>query len=142
MARVRDFVAALRSGEYAQAKHQLRNSVGYCCEGVAFERYAEPLGYEIQIKESGVMIALGLVTGDEVTRFRSTSVAPPEFWRDMGLRNVEVHNVFVFELPGMCTIRNEDLRQWIEYAALNDAGFTFEQIADLIEWQFASCLAT
>lgn len=150
--RIRDFVAALRSGEYDQTKNRLRTGVspvtgkaGYCCEGVAFERYGVQLGYGMVNNGSGAMIALGRnYPSDDnsfaVDKFMSTAVAPPEFWQDMGMRDRTVYNGFAFELPNNYTTRDEN-REWEEYASLNDAGFTFPQIADIIEWQYLSCPA-
>jgi len=145
--RIRDFVDALRSSEYVQAKNSLRGVkssngvIGYCCEGVAFARYAEQLGYHFNIDAEGCMTAYGKPIADddhECLQFRSSAVAPPMFWHDMGVRNVDVYNGFAFELPAGCALFDEPGREFVEYAALNDAGFTFSQIADLIEWQFLS----
>jgi len=146
--RLCDFVDALRSSEYAQAQNSLRavigsgGAVGYCCEGVGFVRYAEQLGYHFNINAVGRMIAYGKPIADdddhESLQFQSTAVAPPMFWHDMGVRNVDLHNGFALELPAGCALFDEPGREFVEYAALNDAGLTFSQIADLIEWQFLS----
>lgn len=149
LARIRDFVAALRSGEYAQAKHTLRTEIrdndggykiGYCCEGVAFTRYGEQLGYTLTGRSKGQICASyerDDVDGQRKT-WSSTAVAPPSFWDDMGmLANPATHNGLIFVLPDDCAT-SDDNRPWEEYASLNDAGLTFDQIADLIEWQFLS----
>lgn len=131
-------MTALRSGEYAQAKNRLRGQaspgrIGYCCEGVAVTRYAEQLGYRFEIQDTGSMRVYGKYDGP--SQFQSTAVAPPEFWEEMGMRDVTVYNGLAFELPGEQTVRDQRC-EFIEYAALNDADFTFDQIADLMEWQF------
>lgn len=134
--RIRGFVAALRSGDYAQAKHQLRSEhsgqPGYCCEGVAVELYGEELNYTYEITPSGTMN----VRDPLVPAGIFNAVAPPNFWVDMRLRaDPGTHNGFIFILPDRCLTRDKR-RSWEEYASLNDSGLTFAQIADLIEWQF------
>lgn len=139
--RIRDFVAALRSGEYAQTRNQLATPIlvdtgkrAYCCEGVAFERYHAQLGYRMDFTPGGSMKAC--YDSDDFTKFQSSAVAPPAFWGELGLRT-DSYNGFAFVLPDSYATRDER-RDYVEYAALNDAGFTFPQIADLIEWQFLS----
>lgn len=139
-------MAALRSGEYAQAKGRLRRvltdfntgeeRVGYCCEGVAFERYGVALGYALNIDEDGDMVASHTYGENNDQTFESFTVAPPRFWTDMGMR-VTDRNAFVLKLPDGLDFC-EHSSDWEEYASLNDSGLTFDQIADLIEWQFLS----
>lgn len=143
-------MTALRSGEYTQLKHQLSAKIegsnekfGYCCEGVAAERYGPALGYVVDRNENGVLRA-----ADNELGFSRGSVlaAPARFWQDMGLRH-EGEVSFVFELPdGLQTRPGDDEEDeatqptnTVAYSNLNDNGFTFDQIADLIEWQFLSC---
>lgn len=131
--RIRDFVAALRSGNYAQTHSQLgsvdeSNVKKYCCEGVAAERYGEQCGYKVNWTPSGKLF-LG---GDD-------DYAENEFWIKMGLIG-KIDNpstsLFIFNLPDEQTLLNTKRQSSITYMALNDDGFTFAQIADLIEWQF------
>lgn len=135
--RIRDFVAALRSGEYAQTHSQLgsideNNVKRYCCEGVAAERYGEQLGYEVRWSESD-----RLFLGDQA------DYAENDFWRKMGLVGEIDHpstSLFIFNLPDEQTLLNTTRQSSITYMALNDDGFTFSQIADLVKWQFLPCL--
>lgn len=149
MERIRDFVAALRSGEYKQAKGRLRTNlknfetgeltgeVGFCCEGVALLRYGTQLGYTVEVDDDGDLNGSHKYGADHEFEFTSFTVAPPRFWDDMGMRNTDVSNGFVFELPRGCRV-GDTSTEWEEYASLNDSGFTFDQIADLIQWQFLS----
>jgi hypothetical protein len=141
--RIRDYVTALRSGEYDQTQNRLARNVNgrrsYCCEGVAFERYGPDLGFTLEWDdgtcESGgasLMIASDPEHPQRATG--NTSTAPTRFWTVMGL-SVPEDDEFVFVLPeGLFTIGDED--DFIAYATLNDDGFTFSQIADMLTWQF------
>lgn len=131
--RIRDFVAALRSGDYPQTHSQLGNTDAegvkkYCCEGVAAERYGEQLGYEVKWTPSGKL----LLNTD-------ADYAENDFWVKMGLVGKTEYpstSFFIFNLPGEQTLLNTARQSSITYMALNDDGFTFNQIADLVAWQF------
>lgn len=141
--RIRDFVAALRSGKYAQTQNRLARDVNgsksYCCEGVAFERYGEALGYELTWDDGSVAEGSSLMLARDPEYFvGSASNAPARFWDAMGLSTSTDTDEFSFVLPeGQWTLDDED--DYVQYATLNDDGFTFNQIADLIEWQFLAC---
>jgi hypothetical protein len=132
--RIRDFVAALRSGEYEQTDSQLARQVdedkwAYCCEGVAAIRYGQQLGCEVEYTEEGQLALDG-----------QCEYAHNGFWRSMGLVGrvgSPSTSVFTFVLPDekMSPMEQSEF----SYMSLNDDGFTFTQIADLIEWQFLSC---
>lgn len=132
--RVRDFVAALRSGEYVQIPEQLGKVIdaegnkGYCCEGVAVERYGAQLGYRVEWDEGELAL-------NDFTEF-----APNDFWRALGLVGQTYSpstSSFTFILPGEQTAPFGGQSEFT-YMSLNDDGFTFAQIADLVEWQFLS----
>lgn len=122
-------MTALRSGEYVQRRNQLGRltSCGtkeYCCEGVAAERYGALLGHEVRWDNRD----LGL---DGFADW-----AEDDFWHALGLAVTtdDAGSAFAFVLP-----EGKKSRQGFEafsYMGLNDDGFTFSQIADLIEWQF------
>ncbi len=129
--RIRDFVAALRSGEYAQCSSYLSvtqdEAVSYCCQGVALLRYGAALGYLVTRTPEGFLHGRD---PNVVGSIGTILTAPGRFWHDMGLS----------EDPGSGFILNVNERghDVPAYSDLNDSGFTFDQIADLIEWQFLS----
>lgn len=133
-ARIRDFVAALRSGEYAQCSGVLSlvdersGRASYCCQGVALERYGKALGYHVNRAPHG---SLHGRDPQITTTSGSVLIAPRRFWQDMGMLNESSggFSLDVMDLEGNDTVA---------YSELNDHGFTFDQIADLIEWQFLS----
>lgn len=107
------WVAALRSGEYPQAKSALRSSDGFCCLGVLCDVIA-PDGWgsvgDEEADESGLPHDHSYgVPGWAITR--QAGLASP-----MG---------FEVEIAGN--------RQWL--TVHNDNGCTFAQIADAIEAQ-------
>lgn len=127
-------MAALRSGEYAQIPGQLGKVIdaegnkGYCCEGVAVERYGAQLGYRVEW-ETGELALNSFI-----------EFAPNDFWRALGLVGQTYSpstSSFTFNLPdGQTTLISGQSE--FTYMSLNDEGFTFDQIADLVEWQFLS----
>lgn len=135
-------MTALRSGEYAQTANRLAREVdgkrSYCCEGVAFERHGEALGFELtwdnNIVETGNVL---MVARDRDYPLGNCSNAPRRFWRAMGLHVAEDEG-FAFVMPNGLGIRDDDEAYVMHYFQLNDDKFTFNQIADLIEWQFLS----
>lgn len=130
--RVEDFIGALRSGEYRQTSDQLGFCDGgkksYCCEGIAVERYGEQLGYVVGWENNDLVL-------NEMFEYAQDS-----FWHAVGLgiANNGSMSDFAFVLPEGQTVRNTGAVSEA-YMALNDDGFTFAQIADLIEWQFLTC---
>lgn len=137
--RIRDFIAALRSGEYAQTQNTLARDNGtaksYCCEGVAFERYGEALGYELSWIDPGEGGETLMYARDPSRALRGCKKAPIQFWYDMGVGSADATAPFRFELPEGMEPRDSDHPR-LEFYDLNDDGLTFPQIADLIEWQF------
>jgi hypothetical protein len=128
--RIRDFVTALRSGEYEQGTGILSGvqdgRLKHCCQGVAFERYGEALGYHATRTEREVLRGRDPLA---LSGYGSALTAPRRFWQDMGLTSPS--GQFTLDVAARDG-------QVYGYADLNDSGFTFEQIADLIEWQFLS----
>lgn len=150
MERIRDYVAALRSGEYSQTTWRLGEvkpdgSKAYCCEGVAFERYHEQFEgftvmWRITSDEKKCLFALEPEAKDSRWQKGTYNTAPTNFWRAMGMLSVRsTASDFEFELPpGQTLLDGGEVTDFdrIGFAVLNDDGFTFSQIADLIEWQF------
>lgn len=112
-------IAALRSGEFDQIKRKLHTKYGYCCLGVACE-----LAVREGVIPPGVPDEANIYYYEEnssslpwsVQRWLGFSTGTGAFWDssyDGG-----------YPIPQLGA---ESL------AALNDAGWTFEKIADLIE---------
>lgn len=140
MDRIRDFVTALRSGEYVQTHNRLARDINgsksYCCEGVAFERYGESLGFELTWSDSLEPDTLLMSARDPECTVGNANNAPWRFWHAMGLSSSADEDDFSFVLPEEQSTLGDD--DYVQYATLNDDDFTFPQIADLIEWQFLS----
>jgi len=106
----RDWLRALRSGEYPQAKGAMRRTIGankltYCCLGVeCVLHYDEG---EVEWAEGG---GSGLHVGGEYY----TTELPPELMERLRLTHVDTETL----------------------AELNDGDFTFEDIADILEHTF------
>lgn len=138
--RIRDFVEALRSGEYAQTGNQLAKQTSdgkfYCCEGVAVERYGAQLGFEVGWHPTPVSASLDA----ELRIDGAADFAEDNFWEATGLHagaDNGTPSAFAFVLPLGKKVRDTGAEA-VSYMALNDEGFTFVQIADLVEWQFLS----
>lgn len=116
----RRWVEALRSGEYTQGwghlgKHWEGKKAQYCCLGVLCEVAGEPTTW-LDYDEDGFK----LMVTDGITAYPSYSLAAR------------------VDLPGRYGEFPREVEDLIgnTLADLNDAGFTFSQIADLIEWAF------
>lgn len=113
------WVAALRSGEYRQTTLQLRAGDGYCCLGVLCDLHAKQTG---QGKWAPHGYYESLVTDDTDGRIPTKDVAK---WAGLSDRSPHVYAY----RPG------DDGTALL--TALNDGdGYTFAQLADLIEAQW------
>ena len=99
------WVKALRSDEYTQSTNYLQNGAGHCCLGVLCE-----IG-----RNSGVLINKSL--GGQIKGETLNDQSAIKKWA--GMRTGQ--GKFKFKHP------NNNL------TALNDEGYTFEEIADIIE---------
>lgn len=101
----KQWVDALRSGKYRQGQRRLRIDGGFCCLGVLCDLHPEAG----QWKEYGVEVTLA--SHEFVSHgWRSAANAPPELYAAMQL---PFHADYL--------------------AMLNDQGYSFEQIANIIE---------
>ena len=119
------WLAALRSGEYAQARERLRDRTGaMCCLGVLCDLYAKDYP-----EVAWERVALG-----EKTRwwtFGGAELEPPaDVARWAGLRN-EYDQVVYNPMAGDLSV-----------AEANDNGQTFAEIADLIESHIPAAAVT
>lgn len=106
------WVAALRSGDYKQAKGQLRTSDdGFCCLGVLCNLHAE------------AHPKIAREQTDPIRYFSEKAILPTvvRSWSGMESRTGNAYNI------------SFGLRDYRTLAEANDAGVTFEQIANWIE---------
>lgn len=107
------WVAALRSGEYKQGKQRLHHAEGdtFCCLGVLCE---------VAVK-AGVDVAVDMQAhGKSYNRNEFTLNEKVQAWAELDACNPLTHE-------GDADYEN------IELAHLNDRGYTFEQLATVIE---------
>ena len=103
----RKWVAALRSGAYRQAKAVLYDGAGYCCLGIA-------------------CVALGLLPDKERHFDTFSALLPPSIAKRLGFGESWLEGKLDKPVAGEGCL-----------SSLNDlAGYTFAQIADVIEEQF------
>lgn len=123
------WIAALRSGRFEQGRGALHNG-GYCCLGVACELMGlegKPMPNHRVAYDGEVFLApLSVIQWFGVSsplksRWGGTDLVPdwPEGWMSQGSQP-EFEQVSL-ELVGTA-------------ASMNDAGFTFDQIADVFEY--------
>ena len=118
------WVEALRSGEFEQGTHRLRNRDNtYCCLGVLCE-LAVADGAAVRNDtysiNAGETAYAGVIENGAQGRY-ATALVPRDllWWADLG------------QIDPTVTVDSE-LRA---LSSLNDSGATFEQIADIIEEQ-------
>ena len=107
------WVAALRSGAYRQTQGELNDEKGFCCLGVACDLYE---------KETGEKLRRADFDGTKSCFYFGTDLDSHEQVRAwLGLQ--EGNGGFNEVIDGTCSL-----------VGLNDnLGFTFEQLADVIE---------
>jgi hypothetical protein len=107
------WINALRSQEYKQSQHYLRDDYGYCCLGVLCDIYAKEMNvpWEQPYEEDGI---------NDYYYFNEAENLPIEVidWAELK-----------YESPSV-TVENGDI---IELAKLNDTGTDFLTISNLIE---------
>ena len=121
-----NWVNALRSGEYQQGAGKLRNSDGFCCLGVLCDLYSqEPF-------------TKGWVFHGA---FEEENTQPTDYWKFDGEK--EFLPKSVMEWAGLETncpevaVEDDDARESIydSLANLNDAGYSFDALSNIIEEQ-------
>lgn len=100
------WVAALRSGEYSQGKHALRTDEGFCCLGVACD--ISGLGEWNE--------RLGFEWEQDGEGYEEQSLLPNHVMEWLGL-----------------TSHDGTINDMTTLASKNDKGWTFAEIADVIE---------
>ena len=123
------WINALRSGKYEQGSEKLRSVTGYCCLGVLCDIYAQEhntqwefRGYDENGEETNPQ-PMDYWYFDEHSEFLPETVMN---WAELKTHNptVRVH----------CD--DEDTRYYTdEIANVNDSGYDFSQIANIIEAQ-------
>jgi hypothetical protein len=123
------WIDALRSGKYDQGSEKLRSVTGYCCLGVLCDLYSKEQGAEWEFH--------GII---------ETNLQPQDYWYFEGESEFLPESVKEWAgLPvGNPSVRvdvtdNADEDDWFyndEIANLNDSGYTFNELSELIEQQF------
>jgi hypothetical protein len=107
----KEWVAALRSGEYKQGRRVLHHGDNFCCLGV---------GCDLAIK-AGVKLEVSTIPGEPTRYGGDRNYTPKEVMEWLGLASKDgVYRIGV----GSSSL-----------ASMNDDGKSFSQIADVIELQ-------
>lgn len=120
------WVNALRSGKYEQGSERLRGVDGFCCLGVLCDIYAQEHNTEWEFR------------GNE-----ETNLQPMDYWYYEGESEFLPESVMDWaELktnnPSLQVDVDDGEDSWNyndDVSNLNDSGYTFSQIADLIQAQ-------
>jgi hypothetical protein len=116
------WLAALRSGEYAQAKARLKTNSGYCCLGVLCDLHAkETEGHWGNAGGDPVYLGDLFDLPETVQKWAGVNDAEPR---------IDVAHITA-ALPNV--VNSRDDRGFLTVAQLNDRGVSFALIADLIE---------
>lgn len=118
------WVNALRSGNYEQDRERLRSVNGYCCLGVLCDIYAKE--HHVEWKFVGI---------------EEKNPQPMDYWFFQGKSEMLPENVIDWaelesENPHVKIYEHEDDEYvWDTIANVNDTGYTFSEIADIIQNQ-------
>lgn len=121
------WVAALRSGEYEQTTGFLQTKDGYCCLGVLCDLHQRETG-------DGEWLPLGIGDAPHTQCYRDDLGVDGEYRPPPGVRewaDMEDDPCVLARHPDGSVEREE-------LVSLNDDGFSFAQLADLIEEQWES----
>ncbi len=122
------WIAALRSGEYSQGDGKLRSDKGFCCLGVLCDLYAqEPFtqGWKFNGEYEESPLPMDYWYFDGESEFLPESVMK---WAGLSISNPIVK----------MNVEEEDEMSWSyqdEISNLNDSGYSFTELADIIEKQ-------
>jgi hypothetical protein len=120
------WVNALRSGEYNQGGEKLRGANGYCCLGVLCDIYVKEHNKEWEFvsvdeySDENNPYPMDYWYFDGESEFLPESVRE---WAELNLRNP------------ILRVEDEEDEFVDEVANINDSGYSFSTIADLIEAQ-------
>lgn len=120
-----NWVAALRSGKYKQIKESLCDGTGSCCLGVLTAQFCEARPGEIEFRPEDATF----YWRDEFRRARYEQAelpTPVMVWAGFKTSTGEIRPR-AMPISG-CELLGSSL------AELNDSGFTFPQIADVIDY--------
>jgi len=128
----RDWIAKLRSGDYAQTQGFLHDESGYCCLGVALEHV---IGVQPEAQSEGHWIySLQASDGRNVAMSDTLSDSCAA---TLGLRSgdaiIEKEMIPVDEASNLWIRMSLGDCQTVSLAEMNDYGLTFQEIADFIE---------
>ena len=145
-----EWVPALRSGNYKQTRERLRDENGYCCLGVvcdiAGSKWSSYTIYETDEEGDEVELTGYAVLDDVYENRENLPSGITDKYGFVDANSVSVSEANVGRVPtfvkfieehvpvnGTCFHYNYQGVININLAALNDAGMTFEQLANLIE---------
>lgn len=118
-----DWLTALRSGDYKQTQGCLRDDTGYCCLGVLTDLWVKGSSVEWHPKPFGTAFSIATPGWGAESSVTPRGVMS---WSDLT-------NSTGTTLLGATEDETTD-NFYVTLSDLNDNGFTFEQIADVIEY--------
>ena len=123
------WIDALRSGKYEQGSEKLRGVNGYCCLGVLCDLYSQEQNTEWQFRgyDENTNQTTDYWYFEEQSEFLPESVKE---WAGLPACNPNVK----VDVTG-----DDDEEDWFyfdEIASLNDSGYSFIQLSEIIQEQF------
>ena len=122
------WIDALRSGKYEQGSEKLRSQQGYCCLGVLCDLYSKEQNVDWDFRgDNDYFQPTDYWYFEDQSEFLPDSVKE---WAGLPVGNPSVR-VDVTE--------EDDENDWFykdEIANLNDSGYTFNELSNVIEQQF------
>ena len=128
------WVSALRSGKYEQGSDKLYSGRGYCCLGVLCDLYSKENNLKWEFRGDDVIktedeIVPSQLLNHDYFYFDDESEFLPESvkeWAELSVKNPQVRVDCV----------DDEVSYFYEIANLNDSGYSFTQLAEIIEDQF------
>lgn len=123
------WIEALRSGEYSQTEGKLHTPDGFCCLGVLTDLYLKETNQQWEFHEK-----TGDITSDDYYTFEETDDFLPKSVSDWAGLNTNCPEVMT-ENGDFDEESDGDEYLSRELSDLNDNGYNFESIAELIQAQ-------
>ena len=122
----KEWVAQLRSGKYAQVKNHLHQGEGYCCLGVLCDIVDSKLWKPSESSSVFSFNGVSIMTPPRMESF--------EFGLRRSNGTFEPNDAFFEKFPKVAVSEAWRNFKSIALTDLNDEGFSFAEIADIIEY--------
>lgn len=126
------WIAALRSGEYKQTRFVLNDKTGMCCLGVLCDLHNKEEELEWTFNPVDVIKGAPELKGKSIGFSGNSCVVPNAVVCEWA--GLAENNPYLLSIAKHVMSNGEEITCSATLAELNDAGLTFDQMADVINY--------